>query len=232
MFVVTANSNSLPNKYYADYERAMKINLLGSNITSYWDRARVDSYQLTSLFYAETFIKVAISAIHLSLKSLNSCNEYKSRENCVSECRIEMFQQMCNCTPTSWSDWVQLNLFKECKLSTYVECAKYNDTDDMHCVKERCGDKIQLCERWSYAMTYSAGRSDSGARIAVQLVNFDYPLFEEEYEFTFAAFAGAIGGALGFYLPLDFLGIIMIVSKIVASLRGHCLLLLKKLKTI
>lgn len=221
VLVVTANSRGLPDILMTRDERRLAIYLSGHNISRLNELIYSNGYLSSTSFALDSYFTVAISSVHQSMVSLGKCNPSKTYENCLSECRVSLFQQLCNCTPTTWSSWASLELYKECRLSNYIHCATYTGYDDAQCMKEQCGTLGDLCERRIFELALVKGDpSLTGARLVLQVGSLDYPVFEEQYRYTLEEFIGVLGGAIGFYLGLDFLGILLIIAKIIASLAS------------
>lgn len=218
VIIVTANTNLLPKRQFSDHDRSMIIYLSGKNGTT-WHYEYGSNYLPSSYFDSEMEYTITVSAVYQSMPSLGRCNEYKTYENCLSECRVALFRQMCNCTPITWSSWTSSELYRECKLSIYTSCAKYNGDYDSQCVKEHCASLGELCERRVLRLQLISEKyTSTGARTVLHIGSFDYPIFEERYELSVEEFIGALGGALGFYLGVDVLGILLIFGRIIALL--------------
>lgn len=217
-FIVTANSYSLPNRLLWDSEREIIIYFSNSNTTVSYELTLSSEKSIFTYFNWHMYVNVAISAVHRSLRSLNRCSEYKTREICIIECRVQLISQMCNCTPTKWSSWAKSDMYEECKLRDYINCVNYSGTEDKICVETNCSSNMELCERSSYTLTKDPGRSDYEAKIVIKVINFDYPIFQEQYKLTFEEFTAALGGAIGFYLSIDFLIIVTFIIKVISIL--------------
>ncbi len=216
---VTAHSNLLANKQLNEEERLMSIYLSGSNISALNAKILTQEYQMPSSFATESHYSISVSKFYQSMISMGRCNEYKTYENCLAECRVDLFRQMCNCTPISWSDWASSEIYEECKLSKYTSCANYSGDDDNICAKKHCVIQADLCERWIYNVEYlQRDFRPTGSRIVLQIGSFDYPIYKEQYESSFEEFLGKLGGAFNFYLGLNFLRLLLILCKSIAFL--------------
>src|SRR6202021_2760498 len=146
--------------------RLMRIYLSGKNDSDFNNQMDESEYLASTLFAEETHFSVSVSVLYQSMKSLGRCSEYKTRENCLAECRVALFRQMCNCTPVTWSNWNSLEIYEECKLSNYTLCAIYSGYDDHDCVKEKCSTMGDLCERWIFNVQWLESKpSSTGARV-------------------------------------------------------------------
>jgi hypothetical protein len=73
---------------------------------------------------------------------------------------------------------------------------------------DQCRDKcVPNCEKWIYQFefaTTSAASSQSLVDYFLSMATNDYLIMEETHTWTFEQFIGALGGALGIWLGLDF----------------------------
>jgi hypothetical protein len=104
-----------------------------------------------------------------------------------------------------------------CSMAQYTAChLEYYGNEDNHCV-DSC---LLPCERWKYN---SQLIEDTGypwpsnyqvtpiineqysqwATIRLSVLDFDFPVFTEQYVWTFQNFAGSFGGALSILLGID-----------------------------
>lgn len=220
--IITANSNLLANGKVPDNERGMWIYLSNKNLSSFTIYISGDDYIMSTTFAQKRNHRLTLGAIYESLASSNKCSEYKTRETFFAECRTALFREMCNCTPTTWSSWIA-DGYKECQLIDYTFCANYSSDED------KCDAKADLCESWQFDIrSVQVEYSYSGAIIELSLSSLNYPVFTEKFEYSLEEFLGAFGGAVGFYLGLDFFRLFLIIINIISLLVSWFIILKNK----
>ena len=127
---------------------------------------------------------------------VNSCSYFRW------ECRAELIKRLCNCTAASLPIREVPSLSDDCTLAAYKNCLKYNANDDFEC-RKNC---LRSCRReiyqWKFDNQYAIG-NDNQSILILRVEEFDYAIFEEEYEWTFEEFLGEFGGNLGLWMGLD-----------------------------
>lgn len=205
---VKANSNFLPRPIINPYDRFLTVSFSRRNYTSLvYARMNSDDY-LYKFFTEWKNYKISYDLIYRALAKRGKCNQYRTMENCIEECRIDLIRKLCNCTPTSWSNWAISEAHGECRLTNYTACLKYRGSDDAECA-ENCS--TNECERRSYRYYDTKLLWSENPVLEFQIDSFDYTLFEEREEFSFEDFASSIGGTMGFYLGLDFMQMIRLL---------------------
>lgn len=123
-----------------------------------------------------------------------------------------------------------------CNLRTYTTCFEENNTSGcdeaqdrlIHC-EENCLDK---CERTTYFIKpdgvnyYESIRAPTNqvlyALAMLSVENYDYPIFEETWKWTFPSFFGTVGGTLGLWLGINVLdSVIYIIIRIKVLTQGQ-----------
>ncbi len=105
-----------------------------------------------------------------------------------------------------------LKYYTTCFNKKYILSEKEAQSDLVQC-EEKC---LDVCERttyltpkgseYSYTAEGSIYKQENYAIIQLVVANFDYPIFEETFKWTFSSFFGTIGGALGLWLGISALG--------------------------
>ncbi|KAI6239593.1 Amiloride-sensitive sodium channel subunit beta [Aphelenchoides fujianensis] len=181
--------------------------------------------------YAE--IRVEVKAVHESLPSdspARACEELsadgKNDYDCRLQCRIEYVRSLCDCTPLSLSYLVEdKKELAEFPLCNYTAC---NYTMESPPAGEITAERacIKKCKRDCRQTRYTITRSNAKKTLAlnekhkqsigrdlitvsVTWGSFEYLLLEQDWKYTPVAFAAALGGAIGIYLGLSVLTLIV-----------------------
>uniref|UniRef100_A0A914XQ57 Uncharacterized protein n=1 Tax=Plectus sambesii TaxID=2011161 RepID=A0A914XQ57_9BILA len=133
--------------------------------------------------------------------------------SCMAQCRARLLKDLCNCTPTSWPTIAPLSFNgEECTLTRYRTCLKFNISDESSCTDE-C-HRLPPCNRVDYGLTQKnfpdfIGKEagdfiGKGMRVELIIDSLTYSMFTEKLRYTTSDFIADLGGALGFYVGIDF----------------------------
>jgi hypothetical protein len=185
-----------------------------SNLNQGDFRAQEDGSILSIQFEQMSTFQIKIREIFITLSpSINNCSQEKTQADCKDDCRIEMIQKYCNCTPVSWSRLNSTN--KEyCTLDKYFSCFQYsgsgepNNLDFQKDLASCSGGCLPSCTRIRYQQYYPFRAHSTGPNIAkttIQIQQFSYFAYLEDYSYTFSTYISEFGGDIGLWVGLYFL---------------------------
>ena len=203
---------------YSNFCREFNIDFSGGNNTGIESSVH-QIKDVVGYFAIQKNISIVLDKIYSPLPTDLSgklrCSEEISMENCRATCRLKSIQNLCNCTATSWPWLDSPSHQRECRLTDYENCLNFSAAVDSDCF----GNCLDLCERRTYRTAtilqliglyeFNADHVDiTGIGLQLQVIKFDYTIFEEQPAWTFNTISASLGNVLSFYLGLDFLTII------------------------
>jgi hypothetical protein len=115
-----------------------------------------------------------------------------------------------------------IDTFANCTMDKYENCSQYLTTKDRNC-SDKC---VPNCAKWYYEFAVTSVSPNLTSKythsdptiyrqriINMKMETVDYLIMTETYSWTFELFIGALGGAIGIWLGLDFGVLIKLVFK-------------------
>ncbi|KAI6207008.1 hypothetical protein M3Y94_00980600 [Aphelenchoides besseyi] len=148
----------------------------------------------------------------------NGKNDY----DCKLQCRIEFIRSLCSCTPVSLAYLADSKELNEYPICNYTTCTINPKTIDL-ATEPKCKED---CKRDCHQTRYKITRSNAKKQLALNELykeyvsndlttvsltwgSFEYLSLEQDWKYTPVSFAAALGGAIGIYLGLSVLTVIV-----------------------
>ncbi len=141
--------------------------------------------------------------------------EGKELQECLNECHSALILSLCGCLPQTLPMTLlesDLHHMEYCTFEQYNKCLNYTGNEESGC-KSKC---FPNCTHFIYtfqADEYSTQTSDMIIFSVQYMSSSDYTIFTEFPSWSFNEFIGALGGALGFWLGIDIIVIVLLILK-------------------
>jgi len=157
-----------------------------------------------------------VQRITLKSKRLRPCDAGQPFLECVGRCRVAEATTKCNCSPVSWEvyipDSIDLNVTPSC--FSLFPPHEYDACRELFKEQKVCRKAcLPACEDDIFNVIavecQSTAAVTSGATtVAYRLRRFFYSHMQEEFMFDIAMLASSLGGIIGLWLGVSFIGLV------------------------
>uniref|UniRef100_A0A914XSB8 Amiloride-sensitive sodium channel n=1 Tax=Plectus sambesii TaxID=2011161 RepID=A0A914XSB8_9BILA len=192
------------NEYFCEYTGPVDkitLDIPGRDIGEIAGGQLPFSLQVMQIVNTQLSIRTAIESLP-ELEGVEKCSTTITLEECKMHCHMKAVKEQCNCNPASTSALQPLEELREraCSWKQLKSCLPNFDTATPSLCIKAC---LPECSYLQYSKTEVPFRFNDGisqvfpsptAEYILNVMSFEYPIYTEEYSWTFWSFIAGFEG--------------------------------------